>query len=98
MAVQPVLTIITPVFNGENFIAETISSVLNALIAVPYEYIVLDDGSTDSTADILNRFSDRINILTHTNIGESATVNRGLDAAQGEFVLVICADDPLLTG
>jgi hypothetical protein len=98
VAVQPVLTIITPVFNGENFIAETITSVLNALIAVPYEYIVLDDGSTDSTADILNRFSDRINILTHTNIGESATVNRGLDAAQGEFVLVICADDPLLTG
>ena len=98
MALQPVLTIITPVFNGENFIAETISSILDALIAVPYEYIVLDDGSTDSTANILSKFADRIKILTHSNIGESATVNRGLHIAQGEFVLVISADDPLLTG
>ena len=98
MALQPVLTIITPVFNGENFIAETISSILDALIAVPYEYIVLDDGSTDSTASILSKFADRIKILTHSNIGESATVNRGLHIAQGEFVLVISADDPLLTG
>ena len=98
MVLQPALTIITPVFNGENFIAETISSILDALIAVPYEYIVLNDGSTDSTASILSKFADRIKILTHSNIGESATVNRGLHIAQGEFVLVISADDPLLTG
>ena len=98
MALQPVLTIITPVFNGENFIAETVTSVLDALIAVPYEYIVLDDGSTDSTAIILSKFADRIRILSQSNIGESATVNRGLHIAQGEYVLVISADDPLLTG
>jgi glycosyltransferase involved in cell wall biosynthesis len=98
VVLQPALTIITPVFNGENFIAETISSILDALVAVPYEYIVLNDGSTDSTASILSKFADRIKILTHSNIGESATVNRGLHIAQGEFVLVISADDPLLTG
>lgn len=98
MALQPVLTIITPVFNGENFIAETVTSILDALIAVPYEYIVLDDGSTDSTAIILSKFADQIRILSQSNIGESATVNRGLHIAQGEFVLVISADDPLLTG
>ena len=97
MALQPVLTIITPVFNGEDFIAETILSVLDAPITIPYEYIVLDDGSTDSTAAILNQFSDRIKILSHSNMGESKTVNHGLEKALGEYILIINADDPLVT-
>ena len=52
----PILTIITPVYNGERFIAETIESVLNANIETTYEYIILDDGSSDSTPSILNNF------------------------------------------
>jgi glycosyltransferase involved in cell wall biosynthesis len=98
MVLKPVITIITPVYNAEKFIAETISSVLNAQIIIPYEYIVIDDGSTDSTAKILNKYANRIKIFMQSNIGESATVNRGLDIAQGDFVLVISADDPLLSG
>ena len=98
MAPKPLITIITPVFNGENYISETILSVLDAQITYPYEYIVIDDGSTDSTVRILNKFAGKIKISTHSNIGESATVNRGLDLAQGEFILVLSADDPLLTG
>ena len=98
MTPKPLITIITPVFNGENYIDETVFSVLNAQISFPYEYIVIDDGSTDSTVAILNKYIGQIKILSHSNIGESATVNRGLDVAQGEFVLVISADDPLLTG
>jgi glycosyltransferase involved in cell wall biosynthesis len=97
VAVKPVLTIITPVFNGEKFITETISSVLNATITIPYEYIVLDDGSTDSTASMLKKFADRIKILTHTNIGESDTVNRGIKNAVGDFILILNADDPLFS-
>lgn len=97
MIFKPVLSIITPVFNGEDFIAKTISSVLDAPITIPYEYIILDDGSTDSTAAILNQFSDRLKILSHTNMGESATVNRGLEKALGEYILIINADDPLVT-
>jgi len=86
------------VFNGEKYINETISSVLNADIAVPYEYIVLNDGSDDSTAFILDKFKHQIKVMSHTNIGESATVNRGIKVAQGDYIVVISADDPLLTG
>ena len=98
MGSKPLLSIITPVFNGEKYISETISSVLNAEISVPYEYIVLNDGSEDSTAFIINKFKHQVKVLSHENIGESATVNRGIKASQGDFIVVISADDPLLTG
>ena len=93
----PILTIITPVYNGEKYISETIESIINSLIEYSYEYIVLDDGSNDSSLKILNKYKDKIKIFSHKNIGESATVNRGLENALGEFILVISADDPLLT-
>jgi glycosyltransferase involved in cell wall biosynthesis len=94
---HPILTIISPVYNGEKYISETIESVINASIKYSYEYIVLDDGSNDSTLKILNTYKNNIKIFSHKNIGESATVNRGLENALGEFILVISADDPLLT-
>jgi glycosyltransferase involved in cell wall biosynthesis len=94
----PVLTIITPVYNGEKYISETIESVLNAKININYEYIVLDDGSTDSTLNILNTYREYIKVFSHLNIGEAATVNRGLEIAKGSFILIVNADDPLLTG
>ena len=97
MSDHPILTIITPVYNGEKYISETIESVIKSSIKYSYEYLVLDDGSTDSTLKILNNFKDKIKIFSHKNIGESATVNRGLENALGEFILVISADDPLLT-
>lgn len=97
MNIRPILTIISPVYNGEKYISETIESVINASIEYSYEYIVLDDGSNDSTLKILNAYKDKIKIFSHKNIGESATVNRGLENALGEFILVISADDPLLT-
>ena len=95
---KPLLTIITPVYNGEKYIYETIESVLKAKIDVSYEYIVLNDGSSDSTASILNSFHESIRIFSHANIGEPATVNRGLKYAKGNFILIVNADDPLLTG
>lgn len=92
-----VLTIITPVYNGAKYISETIESVVNSTIEYPYEYIVLDDGSSDSTFESLQKYKDCIKIMSHKNIGESATVNRGIKNALGEFLLVVNADDPLLT-
>jgi len=97
MSDHPILTIITPVYNGEKYISETIESVIKSSAKYSYEYLVLDDGSTDSTLKILNNYKDKIKIFSHKNIGESATVNRGLEKALGEFMLVISADDPLLT-
>ena len=93
----PILTIITPVYNGEKYILETIESVVKSSINYPYEYIVLDDGSDDTTLKILQSYKDKIKIFSHKNIGESATVNLGIENALGEFILVLSADDPLLT-
>lgn len=97
MGIKPSITIITPVFNGAKYITETINSVLGAQINFPYEYLVLDDGSTDSTPQIMHEYRNSISYYRHENIGEAATVNKGLRLAEGEFVLVLNADDPLLT-
>jgi len=93
----PILTIITPVYNGEKYISETIDSVIKSQIMYPYEYLVLNDGSKDETLKILQSYKSDIKIFSHENIGESDTVNRGIENALGEFILVISADDPLLT-
>lgn len=94
---RPILTIVTPVHNGETYIAETIESVLNAKIDIAYEYIVLDDGSTDLTANILSNYRNYVKIFSHSNIGEAATVNRGIENAKGDYILIVNADDPFLT-
>lgn len=94
---EPLLTIITPVYNGEKYISETIESVIKSKINVAYEYIVLDDGSSDLTSSIINNYRNSIKIFTHPNMGESATVNRGLENAKGDYILIVNADDPLLT-
>lgn len=86
------VTIVTPVFNGARFIDETLTS----LLAQRYEalsVIVVDDGSTDATPEILARYSARLRIIRQTNSGESAAVNRGVGASTSDWVCVVNADD-----
>ena len=91
------VTILTPVYNGADFIEETLDSVLSQ--GYPnLEYVVLDDGSTDETLRILERYGGRIRVVSHSNMGETRTANKGLGLAQGEFVAVVNADDPLRPG
>ncbi len=91
------VTILTPVYNGADFIAETLDSVLSQ--GYPnLEYIVLDDGSIDGTRRILEAYGDRIRVVSHANMGETRTANKGLGLAQGEFVAIVNADDPLRPG
>jgi glycosyltransferase involved in cell wall biosynthesis len=89
------ISVITPVYNGEKYIRETVNSVLNLVSNSEIEYIVVDDGSLDNTSKILKEYSDKINIITQVNQGESLAVNAGLFNAHGDFVLVVSADDPL---
>jgi glycosyltransferase involved in cell wall biosynthesis len=98
MISKPKISVITPVFNGAEYIAETIESVLNAKTSVSIEYIVINDGSTDRTKEILAQFSEKIRVFHFENSGESASVNRGLEIANGEYVMVVSADDPILEG
>jgi glycosyltransferase involved in cell wall biosynthesis len=94
---KSLLTVVTAVYNGEDYIEETIISVLKFASSVDFEYIVMNDGSTDGTLEILERYSDRITIFSHANCGESESVTRAFEAARGEYLLVVSADDPLLT-
>ena len=94
---SPLISVITAVYNGESYIRETIESVLKFAAAVDFEYIVVNDGSTDSTLDILRDFKDSICIVDQENVGESASVSRAFNLSKGAYLLVVSADDPLLT-
>ena len=97
MNISPIISIITPVYNGEAFIAETINSVLEKSSKVNFEYIVVNDGSTDSTQNILEQFGKTIRVVYQKNQGESMAINQGISLALGKLILVVSADDPLLT-
>jgi glycosyltransferase involved in cell wall biosynthesis len=90
-------TVITPVYNGERYIKETIESVLNLAATFKFEYLVINDGSTDSTLEIIQKFENRIQIINQRNMGESAAVNHGIKLAAGRYILVVSADDPVLS-
>lgn len=93
----PLVTIITPAYNRASFLDETIQSVLSQ--DYPYlEYIVLDDGSTDNTLQILEKYRNRIVLESHPNLGEARTVNKGLSMAKGDIISIVNSDDPLLPG
>lgn len=91
------VTVITAVYNGEEYINETINSVLKCAQDISYEYIVIDDGSTDDTLSILNSYGSAIRVIEQQNSGESSAVNVGINEAKGMCCLVVSADDPLLT-
>jgi glycosyltransferase involved in cell wall biosynthesis len=87
--------VIIAVFNGARYIRETCRSALNQTYA-PLELIVVDDGSTDGTGDIVRAIaaSDRrVRLITQSNLGVAEARNRGLAASTGEFIAPLDADD-----
>jgi glycosyltransferase involved in cell wall biosynthesis len=91
------LTVITAVYNGAEYIEETIESVLKYCSRIDFEYIVLNDGSTDKTLEILNKYEKVIRIINKSNSGESDSVSLGFKEATGDLLLVVSADDPLVS-
>jgi glycosyltransferase involved in cell wall biosynthesis len=94
---NPIVTVVTAVYNGEDYIEETILSVLSAARNIEFEYIVVNDGSTDSTLRILKKFQGQIRIIDKANSGESESVTVAFGEALGEYLIVVSADDPLLS-
>lgn len=90
---MPRVSVIMPVHNGERFIAEAIDSVL-AQTLQDWELIVVDDGSTDGTPQILAEFGDpRVTVIHQENRGAAAARNAALDLATGEYIGLLDADD-----
>jgi len=91
--VVPYVSIIMPVYNGERYIRMAIESIL-AQTWQDWELIVINDGSTDATAEILSQFADpRITMIYQDNQGEAAARNAGLAVAAGEYIAFLDADD-----
>ena len=90
----PTVSIILSVYNGERYLRQAMDSILNQTFT-DFEFIIVDDGSTDETAAILKSSPDpRIVRLVHsTNQGLIASLNDGLSIASGQFIARIDADD-----
>lgn len=97
LAEPPILSVIIPVWNGARYLAEAIASVL-AQEAPPLEVLVVDDGSTDDSAAVAERFGGPVRCLRRPHAGLAAARNAGLDAARGAFLLHLDADDLLPPG
>ena len=95
-AAIPTVSVLMPVYNDGAYVAQAIESILAQTFA-DFEFVIVDDGSTDATAEILADFAkrdERIRVLTHErNAGIVAALNRGLDACRGRYVARMDADD-----
>lgn len=88
----PTVSVIIPVYNQAQYVAQAIDSVL-AQQFTDYEIIVVNDGSTDESPQMLNRYRGRIGVITQMNQGLSAARNSALQIARGEFIGFLDADD-----
>src|SRR3954447_12953483 len=91
---NPLVSIIIPCHNAERWVGQAIESALNQNYS-NYEVIVIDDGSTDRSLDVIKLFDQRITRLSTANRGPSSARNAGLDIARGEWVQFLDADDLL---
>jgi glycosyltransferase involved in cell wall biosynthesis len=93
----PQVSIVIPAFNHARYLAGAIDSVL-AQDYPSVELLVLDDGSTDDTRAVLERYTGRVHWESQPNSGQAATLNRGWGLAAGDLLGYLSADDALLPG
>jgi glycosyltransferase involved in cell wall biosynthesis len=93
----PLVTIVTPSFNQGQFIRATIESVLTQ--DYPHiEYIIMDGGSTDATAEVVREYAGRLTWISERDRGQSDAINKGFRMAKGQIVSWLNSDDVLLPG
>lgn len=90
---MPKITIVTPVYNGENYIEKTIKSVLNQNYP-NLEYMIIDGGSTDKTVEIIKKYSDKLSYwISEKDDGLYSAIQKGFNQATGEILAWINSDD-----
>jgi glycosyltransferase involved in cell wall biosynthesis len=90
---HPTVSVIMPVYNGADYLREALDSIF-AQTFEQFELIVIDDGSTDSSEEILKQYSDsRLRLFFQPNSGLAATLNRGIELAQGQYIARMDQDD-----
>jgi glycosyltransferase involved in cell wall biosynthesis len=94
---QSSVTVIIPAYNSENSLGQAVESVLSQNCEST-EIIVVNDGSTDQTAEVTRSYKERIVYLEQSNAGQGAARNAGLKVATGEFIAFLDADDYWLPG
>ncbi|MCR4665494.1 MAG: glycosyltransferase [Paludibacteraceae bacterium] len=89
------VSIVTPVYNGEQYLSETIESVL-AQTYTDWEMLIINDGSNDKSMDIAQSYADkdeRIKVYSQSNAGSAAARNNGIRRAEGRYIALLDADD-----
>ena len=91
---KPIVSVLMPVFNGERFLSEAVDSILNQSFA-DFEFLIIDDGSSDDTATILDSYLDSriIRIYHPINLGITTSLNEGIAQAKGMYIARMDADD-----
>jgi glycosyltransferase involved in cell wall biosynthesis len=89
---EPLVSVVIPAYNAAAFIKDCVESVLDQTFR-DFELIVVDDGSTDGTAEVLAAYGDRIHCLRQPNGGVSRARNQGVARARGRWVAFLDADD-----
>lgn len=95
---SPRITVVTPSYNQEKFLEETLRSVTSQREYI-HEYFVLDGGSTDGSVDIIRKYADKIDWWTsEKDKGQSDAIHRGFQRATGDYLYWVNSDDVLLPG
>lgn len=92
---MPAVSVLMSVYNGERFLAEAVESILTQTFP-DFEFLIIDDGSTDSTAEILAAYArgdSRVRVVSQKNKGRTASLNEGIQLARGKYIARMDADD-----
>lgn len=89
------LTIIVPAYNVEKYIDECMNSLLSQITKYNYKIVIIDDGSTDNTTKILNKYADNelVNIIVQKNSGQSVARNKALEKIYSKYIMFVDSDD-----
>ena len=90
----PFITVLMPVYNGTKFLGEAIESIVNQSFN-EFEFLIINDGSTDQSNELIKSYDDkRIRLFVNkNNIGQSASLNKGIKMARGDYIAIMDQDD-----